>query len=574
MKNFACAALFICLAVALAGAQDRTGIHSQPTLPAREALERLHLTMAWSGVVPMDGRRDGLASVQLNGKLLLAQTRSGLVTAIDAETGRTLWRTRVGKAYQQTFPLAFNRKSVFAINGVSLFALDRDTGTQQWAYNLPAGPSAPPAADDYLIYIGTGTTKLYAFILPRPDQADVVDSAPAATAPAEERTGREPLYTRAFEAYDRSAKPGFGEGQGGQPLYTRAFEAYDRSLNPGFATGGRGVQPIPAYESVTRVRLEWAPVMSKAAILYVGPGGNVLSFEKFPLSPKVASELFRYQLTDEPILAPPGEFEGMAYVGSQDSNVYAINIESGRTAWRFTAGTPITRQPAATEKDVYVVAARLGMARVDRETGAALWRLPRGRLTFPANREADRFVAANPKFVYANDGSGRLLVLDRATGSRLGSYDGSLDFTFPVMNTSTDRIYLAANNGQLCCLHDRDYATPYRHSKLEEKAIDPRVLAVEAELAKAISDPGSEPTQFSALLKNLLEKGHNLKYKIAENAFREAGTVGVEGRLVTHPRVNNQPLGDVLRRILAQVDATYRVVEDTILIYPAARRAP
>jgi hypothetical protein len=40
------------------------------------------------------------------------------------------------------------------------------------------------------------------------------------------------------------------------------------------------------------------------------------------------------------------------------------------------------------------------------------------------------------------------------------------------------------------------------------------------------------------------------------------------------PRVTNVPLGEVLRRILASVDANYRVIEDTVLIYPTAKKAP
>ena len=57
-------------------------------------------------------------------------------------------------------------------------------------------------------------------------------------------------------------------------------------------------------------------------------------------------------------------------------------------------------------------------------------------------------------------------------------------------------------------------------------------------------------------------------------AFQEAGVQGFEDRPVSMPRVTNVPLGEVLRRILASVDANYRVIEDTVLIYPTAKKAP
>ncbi|MGH9677346.1 MAG: hypothetical protein ACRD36_09620, partial [Candidatus Acidiferrum sp.] len=104
------------------------------------------------------------------------------------------------------------------------------------------------------------------------------------------------------------------------------------------------------------------------------------------------------------------------------------------------------------------------------------------------------------------------------------------------------------------------------------QSLDPRVVEIENKLAKPITDPGSEPLALDELLKSLLTKGHDIKYKIAQNAFREAGVIDVDRKLVTHPRVNNVQLGDVLRRVLAQVDATFRVVEDTIIIIPANRK--
>ena len=191
------------------------------------------------------------------------------------------------------------------------------------------------------------------------------------------------------------------------------------------------------------------------------------------------------------------------------------------------------------------------------------------------NRDADRFLAANPKFVYAADLSGRLLILDRATGLRLASYEGARDFTVPFSNAANDRLYLVANSGLVVCLHDRDYAIPFRHAKGEELAIDPRAAEVEAKLAKLITDAGKEPTTLSALLKDLLgEKNGNVKYHISDKAFQEAGVQGIEDRPVSMPRVTNVPLGEVLRRILASVDANFRVIEDTVLIYPTAKKAP
>jgi hypothetical protein len=90
-----------------------------------------------------------------------------------------------------------------------------------------------------------------------------------------------------------------------------------------------------------------------------------------------------------------------------------------------------------------------GLMRLSRANGDVLWR----------NTEADRFLAANKKFVYAFDHRGHLLVLDRARGTALASHD-TRDFTVPIANTTNERLFLAANDGQLICLYDRDTPPP------------------------------------------------------------------------------------------------------------------
>ncbi len=531
-KTFACAALAAALAALTSRAQQRDVVYGVPAMPPREALDRLNLTAAWSAQVQTESQRDGLATVQLDGRLLLVQTRSGLVTALDAETGQTRWHNRAGRPHQGVLPLAYNRKGVFAVNGTDLYAFDRETGALQWQLSLPDGVSAPPVAGDYQVYLGFGSSKIIAYLLPEVDLP-----APGQT-PAE--------IARYVSGEEQSA--GYPKG----------------TVAPG---------PVRAWEKMTYHRLEWAPVTGPTAVLYAAPEGDVFSVEKFPKDPRRPAELFHFHLADGPILAPPGIYDRTAYVGSKDSNLYAVDTESGRQIWRFTAGTPVTRQPVPTEKDVYVVAERIGLARIDRATGQAAWHLPRGGVTYPANPEADRFLAANPKFVYGSDNAGRLVVLDRGTGLRLSSYEGTRDFTVRLSNAVNDRIYLAANNGLVVCLHDREYRTPYYHTRLGEGSVDPRAAELEAKLAKPITDPGTEPGKLEVLLKTFLEKNGGLKYRFAEQAYQDAGVTGIQDRLVSIPAVKQVPLGAVLRRILAQVDSTYRVAEDTLVIYPVPKKA-
>jgi hypothetical protein len=105
----------------------------------------------------------------------------------------------------------------------------------------------------------------------------------------------------------------------------------------------------------------------------------------------------------------------------------------------------------ATDRDVYVAPDRVGLFRVDRATGAERWLAP----------GAQRFLTTNGKYLYALDRTGQLLVLDYDRGTRLARWDAR-DYTVPVPNEWTDRLYLAAHNGLIVCLHHRAVPTPLK----------------------------------------------------------------------------------------------------------------
>src|SRR5262249_31652795 len=155
MKRLA-AAWVVVLTGGFAAAQPPTlRVYSQPLPPPREVLDRLNLIMAWRVYVPVGERRDGIATVQLDGHDMFVQTRAGLVVRPHAATGVPPWRARAGTPSQTSRLLAINRRAVYVVNSTYLFALDRATGAVQWQFRLPGGVSASPVANDSLLFLPT-----------------------------------------------------------------------------------------------------------------------------------------------------------------------------------------------------------------------------------------------------------------------------------------------------------------------------------------------------------------------------------------------------------------------------------
>jgi hypothetical protein len=93
----------------------------------------------------------------------------------------------------------------------------------------------------------------------------------------------------------------------------------------------------------------------------------------------------------------------------------------------------------------------------------------RGELWFA--RDAVQFVAASKARIYASDRIGRLLVLDAKSGARLDTVPTETA-SIKLLNTDTDRIFIADKGGLIQCLHEVELSRPIEHGKDRKKAVE------------------------------------------------------------------------------------------------------
>jgi outer membrane protein assembly factor BamB len=439
-------------------AQGPARLYTRPPVPPAEELDRLNLKLAWRTFLPLDGHQDGIASVQIPdriqpaGALILVQTRAAMIMAVDSATGAILWRTRVGTPYALRQQLGYNSKQIFVASGVDLYALNRDSGQIQWAFNLPHVATSPPVADEDYLYVAVGTGKLYAYRLPKPGEG----APPPETVAGREEGAGAPAYTTGASTSPSRATIS-AHGVSGQSVasisavssigqFVRSVGPLSSSLESRIGGIAIGAQPQLAWDYFSESRLELAPLVTAQFLLVPSYAGSFIAMRKYD-----GAIRYRFQAT-APLSAPLGQHSDKAYVGSEDFSVSALDIFAGHMLWHFLGAGPIRQKPQVNDASVYIAPHRSGLYRLDRETGQVLWRNP----------GAESFRAANKKFVYATDASGRLLLLDRNRGTQLAVYDPARDFVVPISNEMTDRLYLASNDGLLLCLHDREYAVPLR----------------------------------------------------------------------------------------------------------------
>ncbi len=156
--------LLITVCAGLGGtAHGQHGRHS--VLPTQRELERFGLERGWWSQSTLDAATDRLVYLTADEENVYAQSRAGLITAFDAETGDRLWSRLLGQTGAPSFPAVTNTDHLLVATGMNLFALDKFRGKLLWRLNLPHHPTTKPGISDTQTYIGTLDGSAYAFDL-------------------------------------------------------------------------------------------------------------------------------------------------------------------------------------------------------------------------------------------------------------------------------------------------------------------------------------------------------------------------------------------------------------------------
>jgi outer membrane protein assembly factor BamB len=109
---------------------------------------------------------------------------------------------------------------------------------------------------------------------------------------------------------------------------------------------------------------------------------------------------------------------GVVYVGSFDSKVYALNASTGAKLWSFTTGNAVYSSPAVANGVVYVGSEDNKVYALNASTGAKLWSFVTGSrvASSPAVANGVVYVGSENGNVYAFDQTGGALV--RPTADR------------------------------------------------------------------------------------------------------------------------------------------------------------
>lgn len=142
------------LAQGLVASSWPASVRAEGLLVTRDDAARNGLERAWFAQVAVDPSRSRVTTWLLDFGQIYAVTDSGIMTALNAETGATLWTKQIGKPGQPAFGPGANAQYVAVVSVDKLLLFHRETGRLIWSRELGSAPAAGPALSREYAYVG------------------------------------------------------------------------------------------------------------------------------------------------------------------------------------------------------------------------------------------------------------------------------------------------------------------------------------------------------------------------------------------------------------------------------------
>ena len=292
------------------------------------------------------------------------------VYALDKESGDQQWAFDTGGSVSSAPAVVDGTVFVGSSDGV--YAVDAASGTEQWRYETGIVDASSPTVIDGTVFIGSYDQNVYAF---------------------DAETGEEQWTFETGEMVD--ASPTVVDGTvfvGSLDSTVYALDAAEGNQRWAFDTAGVASSPTVVDDTV-----------------YVGSGSYV-----YALHADSGDQRWQFQ-TDESISrSSPTVSDGTLFIGCNPS-VYALDAESGDQRWTFETSDMIYSSPTVVDNTVFIGSQDAHLYALEAETGDQRW-------AFQADGEVNSSPTVVDGTVFVGTGGGSVYALDAGvTGSSEGS---------------------------------------------------------------------------------------------------------------------------------------------------------
>ncbi len=331
-----------------------------------------------------------------NGRFFRGGAHDNTFYAFDANTGQINWTYNPGTpdGYWCT-GVAVAYGMVYSLNKDGhLYALDEYTGGQVWNYTGPGPLMFPgnPTVADGKVYATTGQAAAYGGI-----------NSTSEFACLDAFTGQL-IWKLPIEAF--------------APRESVAIAYGNLYLIPGDVTKSVDTISSDEYSTINQIwamgTRDWAMWRHDPAHTGVGQSAPINLTLRWSFA------------TGGAVISSPSIAKGIAYFGSQDKNIYAVDARSGSLIWKFTTGSRIASSPAIGNGRLYTGTDDGYLYCFNAYNGSLLWKTFTGGYT-PTDFAAAVKLRSSPMvvgdYVYVGALDNKTYCINAFTGAILWTFE-------------------------------------------------------------------------------------------------------------------------------------------------------
>ena len=363
----------------------------------------------------------------------------GVIQPGSIPTRRALERVQLEKHWMGVVPLGVGeRLTLFNVSDNQLFAqtsrgnlhtYNAETGAYQWGVKLADinSNTLPVSTNSDMLFV-TALKTLHALDrrTGRPIWKAELDNLPSTGTICDEEVVAVGLRSGKLQGFN--------------------IRDHSKDTPPGYSAGSF------AWAWQTGGILKSRPLVTPHLVTFASTDHKVYTAIKADGDTK--SELIYRYLTAGPISASlVGVGNRTLVVGSEDFNVYGIDLFTAETRWVIATGAPIDQEPLVSGDDVIVINERGRLFRISGKTGQVVWE---------RQSKGQKILALSPSRIYLANIHNDLSIIDRATGQVIhsprdtqetaGLHNRELALVFP--NYQNDRLYAGGHEGLLFCARE------------------------------------------------------------------------------------------------------------------------
>jgi outer membrane protein assembly factor BamB len=175
------------------------------------------------------------------------------------------------------------------------------------------------------------------------------------------------------------------------------------------------------------------------------------------LEPGTRAPLWAFR-TEGEVWSSPAVSGGVVYFGSDDHNLYAVDVASAQARWTFATGAIVRSRPAVVEGVVYFTNDANILYAVDAESGAELWRFDMGKPYMERKpvTEGWDYMQSSPAVadgvVYTGSANPYFYAVDAATGREIWRFKAGWMYTRSSPAVADGLVYFGDWNGRIYAL--------------------------------------------------------------------------------------------------------------------------